>query len=420
MSKSNAKEFLSDPAFAAEIARLNGSADVVQAAERYAMLANLHAAKYGEGEFFSSPGRIEVCGNHTDHNNGKVLCASITVDTLACVTKTDDGVIIVESVGYPPVFVNVADLSKIKEEEGDSTAIIKGICKYYLDHGWKIGGFKATTQSNVFKGAGVSSSASFELLICEILNCLYNGGKLGAMDKAKASYFAENVYFGKPSGLLDQSAIALGGVSYIDFKSTVDPEVESIHWGFDDMDIVITNTGGDHCNLTDNYAAIRREMELVAGKLGGKTLREVSEEDFYDKISALQNEVSGRAIMRAMHFYDENKRVDAGAEAVKKGDESAFAEVINASGLSSYMLLQNCYPEGDVAQRVPLGINLSKRFKGVRAVRVHGGGFAGTILAFVDKKHTVKYIEYMSDIFGEENVFEVGVRNDGACKVNIR
>lgn len=419
MSEKSAKTFLAKDTFKSEIARLNPGADAVQAAERYAVLANLHASKYGEGEFYSSPGRIEVCGNHTDHNNGKVLCASISVDTLACVTKTDDGVIVVDSVGYPPVYVNVADLTRIKEEEGDSTAIIKGICRYYLDHGWNIGGFKATTQSNVFKGAGVSSSASFELLICEILNGLYNGGKLTAMEKAKASYYAENVYFGKPSGLLDQSAIALGGVSYIDFKSTVDPEVESIHWDFDDMDIVITNTGGDHCNLTENYSAIRREMELVACKLGGKTLREVDEKHFYEQIPALQDEVSGRAILRAMHFYDENRRVVAGAEAVKKTDEKAFAEVINASGLSSYMLLQNCYPEGDVAQRVPLGINLSKRFKGVKAVRVHGGGFAGTILAFVDKKRTEEYIEYMASVFGKENVFEVGVRNDGACKVNI-
>ncbi len=419
MSEKSAKTFLAKDAFKGEIARVNPGADVTQAAERYAVLANLHAAKYGEGEFFSSPGRIEVCGNHTDHNNGKVLCASISVDTLACVTKTDDGVIVVDSVGYPPVYVNVADLTKLKEEEGDSTAIIKGICRYYSDHGWNIGGFKATTQSNVFKGAGVSSSASFELLICEILNCLYNGGVLGAMDKAKASYYAENVYFGKPSGLLDQSAIALGGVSYIDFKSTADPEVESIEWNFDDMDIVITNTGGDHCNLTDNYAAIRREMELVAGKLGGKVLREVDEELFYERIPALQNEVSGRAILRAMHFYDENKRVIAGAEAVKKSDEKAFADVINQSGLSSYMLLQNCYPEGDVAQRVPLGVNLSKRFNGVKAVRVHGGGFAGTILAFVDKKRTAEYIEFMASVFGKENVFEVGVRNSGACKVNI-
>ena len=213
MSEKSANTFLAKDTFKGEIARLNPGADAVQAAERYAVLANLHASKYGEGEFYSSPGRIEVCGNHTDHNNGKVLCASISVDTLACVTKTDDGVIVVDSVGYPPVYVNVADLTRIKEEEGDSTAIIKGICRYYLDHGWNIGGFKATTQSNVFKGAGVSSSASFELLICEVLNGLYNGGKLTAMEKAKASYYAENVYFGKPSGLLDQSAIALGGVS---------------------------------------------------------------------------------------------------------------------------------------------------------------------------------------------------------------
>ena len=368
---------------------------------------------------FSSPGRVELLGNHTDHNAGAVMAGAVNIDIFAVAAPSDEPVIRVKSEGYPMVTVDLRDLTPQSEESTHSPALIRGIAFRFREAGRKIGGFTAYTTSQVPKGSGLSSSAAFEVLIGTILNKMY-GGRATPEQIAIDAQFAENVYFGKPSGLLDQSAIALGGVSYIDFKSTVDPEVESIHWGFDDMDIVITNTGGDHCNLTDNYAAIRREMELVAGKLGGKTLREVSEEDFYDKISALQNEVSGRAIMRAMHFYDENKRVDAGAEAVKKGDESAFAEVINASGLSSYMLLQNCYPEGDVAQRVPLGINLSKRFKGVRAVRVHGGGFAGTILAFVDKKHTAKYIEYMSDIFGEENVFEVGVRNDGACKVNIR
>lgn len=420
MSEVKGSDFLANPLFAKEVARLNGAGcDVAAMAERYAMLQNIHTAKYGAGEYFSSPGRIEVCGNHTDHNNGKVLCASITVDSLACVTADNDGIIVVESIGYPAVRVDINDLAKVKSEEGDSTAIIKGICRYYLDHGYKIGGFKATTQSMVFKGAGVSSSASFELLICEILNCLYNDGKIGAMDKAKASYYAENVYFGKPSGLLDQSAISLGGVSYIDFRSTTNPEVESIRWDFKGVDIVLTNTGGDHCNLTDNYAAIRREMEEVAAKLGHKVLREVEEDEFYASIPTLQNKVSGRAILRAMHFYDENRRVEKGAEAVKKDDFASFAQVINESGLSSYTMLQNCYPADDVAQRIPLGVNLSKRFDGVRAVRVHGGGFAGTILAFVDSARTAEYIDYMSAVFGKDSVFHVNVRNDGACKVNL-
>ncbi|MDE6551304.1 MAG: galactokinase [Clostridia bacterium] len=420
MSISIADNLINSKAFADAVASLYGKdADVAAAASKYASIAEIHVKKYGEGCFYSSPGRIELCGNHTDHNNGKVLCAAINVDTIACVTKRDDGYIIIESLGYPAVKVNISDLDKKPEEEGDSAALVRGVCKYYVDNGYAIGGFAASTVSGVFKGAGVSSSASFELLVAEILNVEFNGGKLDKMTKSKASYYAENVYFGKPSGLLDQSAISLGGVSYIDFKSTTEPVVESIDWKFSGVDIVITNTGGDHCDLTHCYSDIRKEMEQVAEYLGGKTLRDIDESAFYDALPQLQEKASGRAILRSVHYFDENKRVVEGAKAVKDVDFDKFAQVIGDSGISSYTMLQNCYAEQDKAQRIPLGICLSKKCLGVKAVRVHGGGFAGTILALVDSAHTADYVAEMGVIFGKQNVFAVNIRNDGACKVNI-
>ena len=388
--------------------------------KRYQEVYDAHMAEYnGDVMFVSSPGRIEVCGNHTDHNNGKVLCASISVDTIACVTPNDENVIVVNSFGYPPVTVSLDNLEVDSALYGKSDALVKGVCKYLQDNGYKIGGFYATTTSDVFKGAGVSSSASFEVLVAEIINLLYNDGQFDKLTKAKASHYAESVFFGKPCGLLDQSAIALGGVSYIDFKSTKNPKIESIPWNFDEVDIVLTNTGGDHANLTPHYASIREDMEAVAKVLGHKTLRKVKEEDFYASIPELQSKVSGRAILRAMHFYNENRRVVDAANAIKKGNIKRFAKAINESGNSSYTMLQNCYPCDDIAQRIPLGINLSKQMKQVKAVRVHGGGFAGTCLAFVEKSGTSEYVKMMKTVFGDENVFVIGVRNHGTCKVEM-
>ncbi len=397
--------------------RLYGQDKLKYQIDRYRNLYDLHSKKYGEGGvFYSSPGRIEVCGNHTDHNNGKVLCASITVDTLACVTPCE-GKVVVESIGFSPIDVSLDDLAARKEEEGSAVALVRGVLSYFKSNGLKLGGFCATTTSDVFRGAGVSSSACFEVLISEILNQMYNEGKIDKFTKVKASHFAENVYFGKPCGLLDQSAISFGGVSYIDFKSTKSPIFKSIDWNFEGIDIVLINTGGDHSDLTDQYASIRTEMEDVAKEFGCKKLRKVKEEEFYENISQLQEKLSGRAILRAMHYFDENKRVDICAKAVKKGNDKKFCEMINASGESSYVMLQNCYPCGDLVQRIPLGINLSKKSDGVRAVRVHGGGFAGTIIAYVDKAKRDSYVEKMKRVFGNENVFVIGVRNDGTRRV---
>ncbi|MBE5762716.1 MAG: galactokinase [Clostridiales bacterium] len=414
-----AKDLLENKKFLASTKLLYGDNKEEYQAKRYENLYNIHKKTYGDNcTFFSSSGRIEVCGNHTDHNNGKVLCASISVDTIACVTPLE-GKIIIASIGYPVVEVDISDLNVHKEEFGKSEGLVRGVLAYYKQNGYKIGGFAATTTSDVFKGAGVSSSASFELLVAEILNVMFNDGKIDVITKAKAAHMGESDYFGKPCGLLDQSAISIGGVSYIDFKSTKDPKVEKIDWPFNDLAIVITNTGGDHCNLTGEYAAIREEMEAVAKFFHKKVLRKVKEEEFYENISKLREVVSDRAIERAIHYFNENRRVDIAKKALQKGQEKKFIDMINQSGISSLTMLQNCFPNGAVAQPIPLGIALSKQIKGVKAVRVHGGGFAGTIIAYVEKSEVKNYVKEMSKVFGDENVFHIEVRNIGACKVEL-
>ena len=415
----NATNLMNSKEFIASCKLLYGDADIKYQAKRYVDLYEIHKKNYGgNGVFFSSPGRIEVCGNHTDHNNGKVLCASISVDTLACVTEQKDKITIA-SIGYPVVEVDINDLEIHKDEFGKSEGLVRGVVAYYKKNGYKVGGFAASTTSDVFKGAGVSSSASFELLVAEILNVMFNNGKIDAITKAKAAHMGESDYFGKPCGLLDQSAISIGGVSYIDFKSTQNPKVEQIMWPFDDLGIVITNTGGDHCNLTGEYAAIREEMEAVAAHFHAKKLRKVKEDEFYKEIAQLRKEVSDRAIERAIHYFNENKRVEIAKKALNKAQEKKFVEMINQSGVSSQTMLQNCFPNGATSQPIPLAVSLSKQIDGVKACRVHGGGFAGTIIAYIEKDKIDNYIKQMTPIFGKENIFHVEVRNCGTCKVII-
>jgi len=408
-----------NPKFIEACKLLYNTTDTQYQAKRYENLYDLHTKKYGNGgKFFSSPGRIELLGNHTDHNNGKVLCASISVDTLACVTPYD-GKIIIDSIGYPPVEIDLNDLEIHKEDFGKSEGMVRGTVAYFKQNGYKIGGFAATTTSDVFKGAGVSSSAAFEVLVAEILNQLFNDGKLDAITKAKAAHLAESEYYGKPCGLLDQSAIAIGGVSYIDFKSTTNPKVEQIKWGLDDVAIAITNTGGDHANLTDQYAAIREEMEAVAKCLGAKKLRKVKEEKFYDSIKELREKVSDRAIERAIHYYNENKRVDVAAKALKKNNAKKYFAMVNESGQSSQLLLQNAYANGSTSQPIVLGVTLAKRVDGVLASRLMGGGFAGCTLSFIKKDALKDFDEQMYKVFGKENVYNISVRNVGTCKVDL-
>ena len=361
---------------------------------------------------FSSPGRAEILGNHTDHNHGLVIVASISCDILAVVKKRDDNIVKVCSEDYPDLEVDLSDLKVKKAEYGKSHALVRGVAKGIVDKGYSIKGFTAYTTSNIFKGAGVSSSAAFEVLIAEIFNVLYLDKKLNEVEKAVISQYAENVYFNKPSGLLDQSGISIGSLVKIDFETPTQPKIKRLNppKGYT---LVITNTGGNHASLTNHYALIRKEMEEISGFFGKKVLREVDKQDFLSHLPSLKRHFSGRAILRAMHFYNENQRVIDAEKCLENNDYKGFLKAVNESGLSSLVLLQNCAIPNDDKQPIVLAIEVSREFIKDGAVRIHGGGFAGSILAIVSDKEAKDYVLFMKKLFGDDNVFEASVRNVG-------
>ena len=376
----------------------------------------------GEGykptHVFSSPGRAEILGNHTDHNHGLVMVASITCDVIACAKKRDDTIVKICSENYPPVEVDISDLVPKRSELGTSNALARGVARAIVDRGFEIKGFIAYTTSNIFKGAGVSTSAAFEVLTCEIFNVLYLDGRLGSVDKAVISQYAENVYFGKPCGILDQSGISIGSLIKLDFNNPTKPSVKNLTppKGYA---LVITNTGGNHSQLTSHYAQIRKDMEEIAQYFGKKVLREVKKRDFIKSLPTLKRRYSGLAIMRALHFYNENERVSIAEKALEVGDTATFIKAVNESGLSSLTLLQNCYVPGDVKQPLVLGIEISREIIKDGAVRVHGGGFAGSILAFVSDAEVKNYVRFMKNVFGNNNVYEVSIRNVGTTLIEV-
>lgn len=388
--------------------------------DRFEELFKMHKDVFNTSdvEFYSSPGRIEIVGNHTDHNGGKVLCAAINVDTLASVSKRSDGIIEVKSKGYPMLRVDVSKPDFSVSEIGTSTALIKGVVDYFKRSNKNVGGFSACMTSSVPKGAGVSSSSSFELAIAEILNVMYNDSQLSAVFKAKASQYAENTFFGKPCGLMDQSAIALGGVNLIDFADFDNPVIEKAHWAFDNLDIYVIATGGDHSDLTDDYAAIPHEMKEVAACFGAKLLHEISPEKWNRDKQNIVGKVSERAYLRAEHFFEENERVENAVRAIDSKDEQAFLDIVNESGLSSRYKLQNTYSPAGKNHNLENALDRVVKIEGVVASRVHGGGFAGTILVFADKK--ASGVEgALNVMFGDENVFKLAIRQSGATKLNI-
>ena len=404
--------------FCAEtLAELYGAA-AEDGARRLSAVARTFEATFGRApaDLFSSPGRIEIVGNHTDHNAGKVLAAAVNVDTVAAVSPREDGVIEVKSEDYPPMLVELSDVSFKASELGTSAALIKGVADFYMRAGVRVGGFSACMTSTVPRGSGMSSSSSFELMIAEILNVYYNSGSLDPVFKARASQYAENVYFGKPSGLMDQTAISVGGVNMIDFRDFERPEFENAKWSFDDLDIFVAATGGDHSDLTDDYAAIPAEMKAVAEAMGGKLLRDIDPAAFYAAEDGLRSSLSPRALLRAEHFFEENVRVEQAAAAIASGDERAFLEAVNASGMSSAVKLQNLRSSrGDRALEDAL--DFAGTLDGVAAKRVHGGGFAGTILLFVRKASSCAVKDALIRRFGADNVFELSVRSSGATRV---
>lgn len=365
----------------------------------------------------SSPGRAEILGNHTDHNHGKVMVAAINCDILCFVSPDASGKITIHSDGFSPIVTNVNDTEINEKQFGTSLALVKGVCAKIKSLGYTVGGFTACATSNIFKGAGVSSSAAYEVMIAEIFNMLYLDGKLTAVDKAVISQYAENVYFGKPCGLLDQSGIAIGSLSKLDFKTSL-PEITKLAPP-DGYTIVLTNTGGDHAKLTEHYAAIRIEMESVAAYFGKKVLREVDYNEFLTAIPQLKKSLSSRAILRAMHYYSENQRVDEAEAALLNNDIQGFLKAVSASGESSLAILQNCYVPGSVDQPVVLAVEYSKRIVKDGAFRVHGGGFAGSVLGIVNNKEAEMYVQAMKKVFGEENVFTALVRPTGTCGIKL-
>ena len=369
---------------------------------------------------YSAPGRTEIGGNHTDHQHGCVLAAAVNLDAIAVVAFHRDGVIRVKSEGYDAFTVNLDDLS-IQPTETGTAAIIRGIAAKFSGMGAEIGGFDMYCTSDVLSGSGISSSAAFETLIGAIIDSYYNDSKAGAVEIAKIGQFAENVYFGKKSGLMDQMVSSVGGLVSIDFYDTQNPEIERFDFDFEEHGycLCITDTKGSHANLTDDYVAIRSEMESVAAYFGKQYLREVSEIAFYDAIPKLREICPDRMILRASHFFSENSRALQEADALKSGNLDEFLRLVNESGESSAQLLQNLYSTSQPTQQeIPLAIMMSKRvLNGTGAVRVHGGGFAGTIQAFVPLELADRYTEEMNRIFGDGSCQKLRIRPVGGVEI---
>ena len=374
-----------------------------------------------EIEIYSAPGRSEVCGNHTDHQNGMVLATSINLDAIAIVAKAEEPVIRLVSGDFPMEEVDVADLSMKEEEQSTTTALIRGVAAGMKERGHKVGGFTAYITSDVLMGAGMSSSAAFESLIGTILSGLYNDMKVSSIEIAQIGQYAENIYFGKPCGLMDQMACSVGGMIFIDFKEKEHPEVRQVHTDFEKagLSLCIVDTKGSHADLTPDYAAVPAEMNQVAQALGREHLREVPRETFFKELPKLWKETSGRAVLRAIHFYEEEERVLRGVKSLEESDYPGFLSVIKASGDSSAKYLQNIYSPKDVdSQNVTVALAVSESILGENGVcRVHGGGVAGTIQAFVKNEAVAAYKEQIEAIYGDDSCHVLKVRLQGGIRV---
>lgn len=391
---------------------------------RYIRLINEFIKLFGEDRdviITSAPGRTEVCGNHTDHNNGKVLAASVNLDAVAVAAKNEEDVVRVKSDGHAMNVVEISELLPDESEFGHSTAMVRGVVAKIEGLGYKIGGLDCVTTSDVIGGSGLSSSAAFEVLLGTTLSYLYNDGVISAVDIAKIAQYAENVFFGKPCGLLDQMASSVGTFVTIDFESTENPKIKKVDFDFSKSghSLCIVDTGGNHSDLTDDYAAVRGEMESVAKALDKDVLREISFADFKQAVPSLLGRVSDRALLRAFHFYRENIRVEKAVSALESSNFDEFKKIINESGRSSYMYNQNVFtPKDPAEQKISLALCISEEVLGVNgAYRVHGGGFAGTIQAFVPNELLQEYKTAMEDVFGKGSCHVLIIRPVGGTRV---
>ena len=392
--------------------------------QRYRRLFSGFAETFGpcgRAAVFSAPGRTEIGGNHTDHQHGRVLAGSIDLDIIAVAAPNGENVIRLKSEGFPMDVVELDDLEIHPEEYNRSVSILRGIAAWFARQGCRLEGFNAYTVSNVFKGSGLSSSAALEVLLGNIFNSLFHDGKCTPVQLAQIGQYAENVYFGKPSGLLDQMGSSMGGMVTIDFQDNDHPVVEKIDFDFASAGhaLCIIDSGADHADLTDEYAAVPGELKKVCAHFGKSVLREVPEADFYAALPALRRECGDRAVLRAIHIYDENRRVQEQVEALRRNDFQAVLTQVRTSGLSSWRYLQNVVPAGyKEHQEVAVALAAAERLlNGRGACRVHGGGFAGTIQAFVPLDMLEGFKSGMEQVLGDGRCHVLSVRSVGGVRL---
>ena len=426
MKSTELRAALSRGDFDTRFCTIYGEAKVKAQKERYAKALSAFEELYGTDRdvaFYSVAGRSELSGNHTDHNHGCVIAASIDLDIIAVAAPRNDTVIRIKSEGFPEDVVDISVFNAPKKERFErSDALIAGMAAGFVKEGFAVGGFDAYTTSNVLKGSGISSSAAFEDMVGNILNYLYNNGKIDNVEIAKLAQYAENVFFGKPCGLMDQVACAVGGIVAIDFADPKQPIIEKIDFDMSaaGYNLCIVNTGGNHADLTGDYASVPAEMKAVAACFGKPVLREVEEEKVLASIAELRRKTNDRAVMRALHFYAENRRVAAQKAALKAGDLAAFFDLVLASGRSSFCYLQNVYTTKNPAEQgLSLALCLAERIlAGKKAAwRVHGGGFAGTIQAFVPNDLVEVFRTQMDAAFGAGACMVLRIRPVGATKI---
>ena len=381
------------------------------------------AAAFGgsPSRYFSAPGRTEIGGNHTDHQRGRVLAAAVNLDTVAAVRPNGTKIIRILSEGYPLCVVDLAELEPKAGELNTTPALIRGVAARFTELGCPVGGFDAYCRSTVLPGSGLSSSAAFEVLMGTVMNHLFFDGRMSGPEIAKVGQYAENVYFGKPCGLMDQMASAVGGLVTIDFFDKAAPAVETVDfdlsaWGYA---LCIIDTRASHADLTDEYAAITGELKKISAHFVKEVLTQVSEADFYAEIPALRRECGDRAVLRAIHFYEENARVPRQVDALRRGDLKAFLELVKESGRSSWMYLQNVIPAGYThRQEVALALALCEHLlEGRGACRVHGGGFAGTVQAFVPLEMLECFRAGINAVLGQGACQVLSVRPQGGVEI---
>lgn len=440
MTINDAKSFINNALTKAHFARLYGANATDKAVERYTNLLDAFSARFADAKdgirFFSSPGRSEICGNHTDHNLGKVVAASIQLDCIGAVTKTNNGVISVHDITYKEDFaLDCNNTSPVAGESG-SIALVRGMIEGFKKEGFAVGGFNAVFQSDVIAAAGVSSSASFEMMICTILNNLYNEGKIPISTLARIGQFAENHYWQKSSGLLDQMACAAGGMVTLDFANPSCPLVKHIAFDFakQNYELIIVNTGKGHADLSKEYSAIPNEMKSIAKFFGKDNLISVDEEDVLKNFATLKQTHSHRAILRALHFFEENKRVLKLEKALEQNNFREFLSIIKESGESSWKWLQNTFvAEKPEEQSIALVLAITNLFiekncpftsANPGVCRVHGGGFAGVIMALLPSYLTDEYTHYIEKALGYDPsisknspVYRFCIRDEGAIEL---